>query len=192
MRAVGYVRKRGCVLRGVKCNQRDFMEKSSRRCENKQGFVFISENVSALRGFTVSLRALRLCKLFILQRQNNMKRPSCTQTRFSKEEAARMTTVNCCGTALCCSLSPHPTEWGMTQQAVQLYTLYIELGLKFKAPHLLLCVSSHSVSHYNKEWWAKNPQLPLSLVSIWGSRGLGSVHIIVTCRINEHEHPVLE
>lgn len=105
------------------------------------------------------------------------------------KEAARMTTVNCCGRALCCTVGPHPIEWGMTQQAVQLYTLYIEL--KLKSPHLLLCASSHSVSHYYKEWWTKNQQLPLSLVSICCSRVLGTVRIVVTCRVNEHFHPVL-
>lgn len=60
-----------------------FMD-SGRRCENKQGFVFISENISAPSGFTsAGLEALQASHLRVTEQCG---KPSRTQTWFQKKK----------------------------------------------------------------------------------------------------------
>lgn len=58
-----YVREWVCGLR----RQQQMRIATSRRCENKQGFSFISDYISSL----VSRNVSRLCRLLVFQKQNS-------------------------------------------------------------------------------------------------------------------------
>lgn len=163
-----------------------FMD-SGRRCENKQGFVFISENISALPGFTsAGLEALQAPHL---NRNRTMWKALLYSNMISKEEeAARTTTANCCDTALCCTVSLHPAVWSMTQ-CFTFMPICIEL--KHKAP-TFYCVFSNSVSHPYEEVIVRITSFHWALCRPFAQGHGQCVHNVVICIVRKDKQPVLE